>query len=270
MTLTTLQLSKPLGKTAVHEEGKGEPVVLIHGVGMQSAAWGPQVEFLSQTHRVFALDMPGHGGSDPLPAGAQLPQFVAWLHDVLSELDLGWVNLIGHSMGALVAGGFTVTHPDLVSRVALLNGVFKRSESASAAVIARAEEIGKGTFDLETPLTRWFGDSESDKAACAQVSGWLSDVNIDGYATAYNAFARGDATYAARFSEITCPFLALTGDGDLNSSPDMSRAMAAETANGRAIVIENHRHMVNLTAPDQVNAALNDWLNSPTRGGPND
>lgn len=270
MTLTTLQLSKPLGKTAVHAVGKGEPVVLIHGVGMQSAAWGPQVDFLSQTHRVLAIDMPGHGGSDPLPAGAQLPEFVTWLHDVLSELNLGRVNLVGHSMGALVAGGFTVTHPDLVSRVALLNGVFKRAKSASAAVIARAEEIGKGEFDLETPLTRWFGDSESDMAACAQVSGWLSDVNIDGYATAYNAFARGDATYAARFSEITCPFLALTGDGDLNSSPDMSRAMAAETANGRAIVIENHRHMVNLTAPDQVNDALNDWLNSPTRGGPHD
>ncbi len=270
MTLTTLQLSEPFGKTAVHTTGEGDPVVLIHGVGMQSAAWGPQIDALAQTHRVIALDMPGHGGSDPLPSGAQLPDFVAWLHAVLTALDLGPVNLAGHSMGALVSGGYAVTHPDMVKRVALLNGVYRRGEAASAAVIARAEEIGQGTFDLETPLTRWFGDSDTDKAACAQVSGWLSDVNIDGYATAYGAFARGDATYADRFGEITCPFLALTGDGDLNSSPEMSRAMADAVQNGRAVVIEGHRHMVNLTAPDLVNDILKDWLNTPVSGGQND
>jgi len=270
MMLTTLQLSEPFGKTAAYTAGEGDPVVLIHGVGMQSAAWGPQIDALAQTHRVIALDMPGHGGSDPLPSGAQLPDFVAWLHAVLMALDLGPVNLAGHSMGALVSGGYAASHPDMVKRVALLNGVYRRAEAASTAVIARAEEIGQGAFDLETPLTRWFGDSDTDKAACAQVSGWLSDVNIDGYATAYGAFARGDATYADRFGEITCPFLALTGDGDLNSSPEMSRAMADAVQNGRAVVIEGHRHMVNLTAPDLVNDILKDWLNTPVSGGQND
>lgn len=38
------------------------PVVLIHGVGLQSVAWHPQIAALSQTHSVIAVDMPGHGG----------------------------------------------------------------------------------------------------------------------------------------------------------------------------------------------------------------
>ena len=64
MTSTTLQLSEPFGTVAYREvglthAGKAAPVVLIHGVGMQSAAWGPQIEFLAQTHHVIALDMPG-------------------------------------------------------------------------------------------------------------------------------------------------------------------------------------------------------------------
>lgn len=274
MMSTTLQLSDPYGKVAVQAAGAGDPVVLIHGVGMQSAAWGPQVKALSRTHRVFAIDMPGHGGSDALPTGAQLPDFIAWLQAVLIALEVGPVSLAGHSMGALIAGGFAISHPDMVARVALLNGVYRRSDAARAAVVARADEIRQGSFDLETPLKRWFGESDVDREACAQVSGWLSGVNLGGYVTAYEAFARGDATFADRFGEITCPFLAITGDGDLNSSPAMSEAMAEAAQNGRAIVIPGHRHMVSLTAPAEVNAALQAWLNSPidrtADGGAND
>lgn len=268
MTLTTLPPYKscalPHGELAYREAGAGDPVVLIHGVGMQSAAWAPQIAALSHSHRVIALDMPGHGGSAPLPQVAQLSDFIEWLNSALDALELGTVSLAGHSMGALIAGGYAATHPERLARVALLNGVYRRQSAARDAVIARADMIRSGGFDLETPLARWFGDSPMDQAARAQVSGWLSNVNIDGYATAYGAFARGDETYADRFADIPCPLLALTGDGDLNSTPAMAQAMAEAAPNGHAMVIEGHRHMVNLTAPDAVNAALISWLAAPS------
>ncbi|KIC26852.1 MULTISPECIES: alpha/beta fold hydrolase [unclassified Leisingera] len=262
MTSTILPLSEPYGAVSCHRAGEGSPLVLIHGVGMQSAAWGPQIEAFAQTHEVIALDMPGHGGSAPLPEGAELPDYVAWLHAVLQALDLGPVSLAGHSMGALIAGGYAVSHPENAARVALLNGVFRRSSDARAAVEARAAEIRAGSFDLETPLARWFGQSETDQAARAQVGEWLSAVNLAGYAAAYTAFARGDSTYADGFAGIPCPLLALTGDGDPNSTPAMAQAMADAAPQGRAVVIEGHRHMVNLTAPAAVNAALQGWLDT--------
>ncbi|MBO9479385.1 alpha/beta fold hydrolase [Shimia sp. R11_0] len=270
MTSTTLQLSEPYGEVALSVAGSGEPVVLLHGVGMQSAAWEPQIATLAKSHHVIALDMPGHGGSAPLPSSAKLPEFVSWLAAVLDALDLGAVNLAGHSMGALVASGLAVLHPKKVRRLALLNGVFRRSVDARAAVMARANQIREGAFDLETPLARWFGDGVNDQAASAQVAGWLSEVNIDGYATAYSAFACGDAIFADRFGEIACPVLTLTGDGDVNSSPEMSRVMAGAVQNGRAIVLDGHRHMLNLTAPEQVNEILLDWLSLSVSGGDND
>ncbi|MBT2131028.1 alpha/beta fold hydrolase [Aliiroseovarius lamellibrachiae] len=273
MTLTTQpqcnslkSLTVPsLGPVAYREVGnpKLTPLVLLHGVGMQSAAWGPQLDAFSDKHHVFALDLPGHGGSDPLPKGAGLAEFVGWLHAVLSHLKLGPVNLAGHSMGALIAGGYAVTHPNMVARVALLNGVFLRTDAARAAVEARADEILDGQFDLETPLVRWFGPSAFEQKICAQVSGWLSSVDPGGYATAYGAFARGDALYADRFAGLTAPLLALTGADDPNSTPEMSAAMADRARNGQAVVINGHRHMVNLTAPDQVNSALDAWLLRP-------
>jgi pimeloyl-ACP methyl ester carboxylesterase len=265
MTSTTLPPSEQSGGIAFRTQGQGEPLILLHGVGMQSAAWSPQIAALSATHRVIALDLPGHGGSAPLLPGSGLSDYVAWLYAALKALGTGPVNLAGHSMGALIAGGFAATHPDMLRRVALLNGVYCRDEQARTAVIARAELIAGGSFDLETPLTRWFGDGAVDLAARDQVAGWLSEVDRGGYGTAYAAFARGDATYADRYPDITCPFLALTGDGDLNSSPAMSRAMADAVQDGQALVIDGHRHMVNLTAPEAVNDALTDWLARPTQ-----
>lgn len=263
MTSTTLHLSKSGATVACRAQGAGEPLVLLHGVGMQSAAWGPQLDALHHDYRVIAVDLPGHGGSDPLPQGSTLPAFVAWLDDVIATLNLGPVNLAGHSMGALIAAGFAVTHPDMTRRVALLNGVYHRDDTAGAAVLARAAEIKRGKVDTQTPLARWFGTSTTDTDARKQVSDWLNAVDLAAYGTAYSAFAGGDKTYADQLPHIACPFLALTGDGDHNSTPQMSRAMAAQAQHGEAVVIEGHRHMVNLTAAEQVNTHLLAWLKRP-------
>lgn len=240
------------------ESGSGAPTLLIHGVGMRAEAWGPQ---MGLPGRILALDMPGHGGTSRLAPGAELPDYVAWAAGAIEALGLGPVNVAGHSMGALVALGLAVSHPGLVGRVALLNGVHRRTPEARAAVIARAEAIAAGEFDLETPLNRWFQPGE--EAARAAVSGWLAGVDRQGYAMAYRAFSRGDATYADQLGRIACPALMLTGADDPNSTAEMARAMAAAAPQGRAVVIEGHRHMVNLTAPAAVNAALADWLASP-------
>lgn len=268
MTLTTLRLSKSGRRVSFRDCGTGDVIVLLHGVGMQSAAWTPQIAALCCTHRVVALDLPGHGGSDPLPNESQLPDFVAWCGEVLQALNLGPVNLIGHSMGALIALGVAVSHPKMVRRLAVLNIVFRRDADARAAVIARAADIQAGHIDLDTPLARWFDAGTDDATARRDVASWLNDVDRQGYATAYTAFAQGDATYAADLSDIACPFLALTGDGDHNSTPAMAKTMAKRAQNGRSEVIVGHRHMANLTAPEQVNAHLLAWLNMPDLHSP--
>ncbi len=263
MDPTTLQLSKPFGHVAYKASGQGEPLVLIHGVGMQCAAWDPQMAALSATHHVIAVDIPGHGGSDPLSADALLPDFVAWLHAVLQSFDLGPVNIAGHSMGALIAGGYALEHPQATRRVALLNAVHCRTPHARSAVEQRAVNIAQGQMDFQAPLTRWFGDSPIEKEARALVTGWLSDMDISSYATAYHAFATGDRIYADRWSAVSCPMLALTGDADLNSTPWMSKNMARAAQNGTVKILSGHRHMINLTAPDEVNTILLDWLARP-------
>jgi len=252
-----LRLSDGLS-VRILEAGAGEPILLIHGVGMRAEAWAPQIAALASDHSVIAVDMPGHGESDPLPEDAKLPAYVAWAARVIEALGCGPVNLAGHSMGALIAAGVAIEHPGLVRRVALLNGVHRRSTEQRQAVLARAAEISRGDMNIEGPLSRWFSaDHPEVRRAVAE---WLRSVSPSGYATAYAAFAEGDSLYADRMTEIRCPALMLTGDGDANSSPEMAASMARAAPLGQALVIDGHRHMVNLTAPEVVTKALRDWL----------
>lgn len=245
-------------------QGGDTPLLLIHGVGMCADAWAPQIQALSEEYRVIAVDMPGHGGTSPLPPTARLPEFVAWAARLIQALDLGPVNVAGHSMGALVAAGLAVEHPELVRRVALLNAVYRRSPQASAAVLARADELARGEGSIDGPLDRWFGPDEV--AIRNQVAGWLKQMDLQSYATAYRSFAEGDRIYADRLQAISCPALVLTGEGDQNSSPQMSRDIADRIPQGQAVIVADHRHMVNLTAPGIVNDAMQAWLK--TQGGP--
>ncbi len=260
MTFPTRPRSSTPGGVAYVDIGEGEPVVLLHGVGLQLEAWDPQIEYLALTHRVIAMDLPGHGASVPIAKGSTLASFVDWFIRALNELDLHTVNVAGHSMGALIAGGCAVTSPERVRRVALLSAVFRRDGAAAAAVRARAAEIAAGQLDRLAPLSRWFDDADQSSELSQRIAQWLTEVDIDAYATAYGAFAEGDSTYADGWPEVECPVLFLTAELDPNSTPRMSVDLAAATPHGEAYIIANHRHMVNMTAPVEVNTALKNWL----------
>lgn len=257
MMQRTLLLSEGR-KVRILEAGQGTPVFLLHGVGMRAEAWGPQIEALSAKAHVIAADMPGHGESDLLAGDPRLPEYVAWAAEVIEALGVAPCAVAGHSMGSLIAAGLAVSRPDLVARVALVNGVHRRAPEARAAVLARADEIAAGHGSIEGPLDRWFAPEEHQWRA--QVGQWLREVPQAGYAAAYRAFAEGDGVYADRIGEITCPLLALTGEGDANSTPQMSETMAAMAPKGRATIIKGHRHMVNLTAAEAVSQEMRHWL----------
>ncbi|MBX5132834.1 alpha/beta fold hydrolase [Rhizobium lentis] len=246
--------------TAYHESGSGEPLVLIHGVGLRLEAWAPQIAFLSAGHRVIAVDMPGHGESAKLAAGSRLEEFVAWFGRFLDDMAIETTNVAGHSMGALVSGGAAATFGERISRVAYLNGVYRRDPEAKAAVLARAAAIPVTGVDKEGPLARWFGDDPDSLVARELTREWLSLVDPEGYAVAYAAFAGGDETYADRWKDVRGPALFLTGSDDPNSTPLMATQMSALAHKGWARIVEGHRHMVNLTAPDIVNSLLAEWL----------
>ena len=71
-------------------------LIFIHGVGIQSDVWQPQIEYFSKTYRVIVYDLLGHGES-PVQKKATLDDYVKQLYLLSKKLHLSSFSLIGHS-----------------------------------------------------------------------------------------------------------------------------------------------------------------------------
>lgn len=235
-------------------------VVLIHGVGMNQTVWSPQIEALTASYQVVVYDMLGHGDSALPTAAPTLHEYASQLQALLDAMHIERAHVVGHSMGALVALEFALMHPQRTLSVVALNAVYDRTPAQREAVMTRAATLGDVPLDtgVDATLSRWFGDPVPGHLtqAAQGVRGLLLSVDPVGYARTYRLFACSDNAHVGRLASLAVPALFLTGECDPNSSPAMSRAMAAATPFGRAEIIASERHMMNLTDPEGVNERL--------------
>src|SRR6478752_3336674 len=103
------------------DEGAGDVVLLIHGIGGSSECWREVVERLAKRHRVIAVDLLGHGQSDKPRGDYSLGAFAVWLRDFLDALNIHEATVIGHSFGGGVALQFAHQHKEYCRRLVLIS-----------------------------------------------------------------------------------------------------------------------------------------------------
>jgi pimeloyl-ACP methyl ester carboxylesterase len=97
------------------DEGRGDPIVLIHGNGGRLEAWSDYGVFpaFARDHRVIAFDVRGHGKSaKPHDPAAYGPEMGLDIVRLLDHLGINRAHIIGYSMGAVIAAKLLTTHPD--------------------------------------------------------------------------------------------------------------------------------------------------------------
>jgi pimeloyl-ACP methyl ester carboxylesterase len=265
------------GATAYWAGGRGAPVVLIHGVGLDATIWEAQAVALAERYRVVAYDMLGHGRSAHPPGARTLGDFVTQLSELLDALGLGRVALVGFSMGGLVARAFAAAYPERVSHLALISTASERSPEEQAAILARL-----GQAEIEGPsslvagaLERWF--SPDFRAArpevVARIRERLAANDGEGFLAAYRVFAEADSQMAGFLESqgldgggwIGYPTLVLTGEEDPGSSPAMARRLADAIARARCLILPGMRHLALMEAPEAVTNPLIDFLEQQAR-----
>ena len=120
--------------------GAGRPVVLVHGLGGAAANWVAVAPALARRRRVLVLDLPGHGGSSPLPAVPNLNPFADVVATLLHREDAAPAALVGHSLGGVVALRLALRHPDSVEAIVL----------AGAAGISSATRLAEAALTVST------------------------------------------------------------------------------------------------------------------------
>jgi pimeloyl-ACP methyl ester carboxylesterase len=129
----------------------GQLVVLIHGVSGPMMVWDNNVDALTEAgYQVLRFDLYGRGGSERVKKNYDLPLYLRELTELLTVLKLEKpLNLVGSSMGAIIATAFTLEHPEKVQRLALIGPAgFKARLPASIRSI-EVPEVSDLIFKIE-------------------------------------------------------------------------------------------------------------------------
>ena len=244
-------------------EGGAEdvPLVLIPGFGGDINIFVFNQETLAATRPVYALDLPGHGGSSKDVGEGDLAFFVQVLADFLDEMEMGKAHLAGHSMGGAVAGAFALAHPERVASVILI---------ASAGL---GEEINNDYIEgfiaanrrkeMKNVLGLLFADP--DLVTRQLVQDVLQYKRKDGVdealrTVADKVFPDGRQAGVQDLSETEVPILAIWGRED-------EIVPASHTGNlpphARVEILEGKGHSVQMEAAGKVNRLIEDFLQNP-------
>ena len=151
-----------------HGNGRGDPLVLLHGVATSRLIWRHVTAPLSGARRVIAVDVPGFGESSPAGAGFEL----SGVADALArQLELERFDLLGHSLGGALAVALAARHPGRVRKLVLVSpaGLAPRAQNVAAALghaaqaaVALRRRVG-GRLVEHAPA-RWamFGSTVAD------------------------------------------------------------------------------------------------------------
>jgi pimeloyl-ACP methyl ester carboxylesterase len=241
------------------------PIVLVHGVGLDRHMWAPFSAALGLP--TIAYDMLGLGDADKPEGPYTLSMYAEQLRSVAARIGGAPVDVVGFSMGALVAQRFAADHPSLVRRLVLVSGVFDRTADERAAIVARVAEVRSGNYadSIEPAIERWFTPAfAADHPDTVQAVRQRMLANeVRSYANAYEVFATGDEELVPLAPRIAAPTLVVTGADDQRSTPAMTKRLAAALPNGRAAVLPGVRHLLPLEQPELLADMVRHFLHEP-------
>jgi pimeloyl-ACP methyl ester carboxylesterase len=117
-------------------EGKGRPILCIHGITANSRFWDCLASALALHHRVIAMDLRGRGLSDKPPTGYSIEHHCKDILALMNDQGLERPVLMGHSLGAFISLVFAAQYPQKVDHLILVDGGGKLSETQMSKVFA--------------------------------------------------------------------------------------------------------------------------------------
>ncbi len=251
------------------EAGSGERAfVLVHGFTGSRDDWAEVLPELARGGRTVAPDLRGHGGTaNPGDAaGYTFERLVADVVGWLDALGLARVDLLGHSMGGMVAQRLALAHPERVASLVLMDTAPGPVEVLPAAVLEAASQVARndGTGAL-LPAMRGAAASDPRRPAssrrCEERMGaeryWerierkMHAMDPEAFAT-LGALLTTHAPILERLGTLACPTLVMVGAED-TPFLEPSRAMAAAIPGAELVIVPDAAH-----SPQLENTAA--WL----------
>jgi pimeloyl-ACP methyl ester carboxylesterase len=262
-------------RIAYRDEGAGEVLLLIHGMGGSSSSWRELLPLLAKKYRVIAPDLLGHGLSDKPRGDYSTGAFAVLLRDLLDGLGIPTATIVGHSLGGGIAMQFAHQHRDYCQRLILISSgglgadvgnllrVLSLPGSELLLNLLASRPVLHATDALRIRLSLDGKVSRFSETMRAQ--SWMKDGD------SRRAFLRTLRSVVDHRGQAVCalsrlhynaelPALIITGEQDRVIPVAHAQAAHAALPNSRLHVLPDVWHHPQVERPDTVMALIDDFI----------
>ena len=247
----------------------GPPVLFLHAVGLDLTWWDGQFAALAGERDLLAFDLPGHGLSAPLDGPPSFQRLALAAARVVEEAAAGPADVVGVSVGGMIAQALALIRPDLVRSLTLVASLCTFPDPVRAALRERAAIARQEGMTAIAPMTqaRWFPEpfrnarpDIMDRAAKS-----LLRHDREAHAAMWDMIA--DLDLETELPRIACPVLVVAGAEDPNAPPAAGRRIAELISGAAYQELAGVGHLPPIEAPTIFNDLLRKLLtvgNKPT------
>ena len=245
-------------------DNKTEPLVFIHGVGLNHKMWDSQIASLNN-YSTITYDLLGHGKTPYNKKEVTLNDFSNQLDYLLKFLKIDKINLVGFSLGSLIALDFASKFQDKLKSLTVIGATYKRTAEQKALVIERFEQAKLNRPISKQALKRWFTDKYLNDYP-EIYDQFIKILTKDGedhlnFLKAYKLFAYHQDN-SDLIKRIKTKTLVMTGSDDSGSTIKMSKSLSDDLINSSFIEINNGKHLCSIECADDVNINIKNFINN--------
>jgi pimeloyl-ACP methyl ester carboxylesterase len=275
-------IALPNGESLAYVERgppRGPAVVLIHGFTDSARDWVPMLPYLSKHYRLILVDIRGHGRSGKPECCYSRLDFAYDIKLLLDALGIRRADIVGHSLGSIIAQTFAEYWPHRTAHVVLISSTagvppaaakippqwnFSAEINKLKEPIAADSPFMKAWWDSPTPVDPDFIRRERIDAAGIPLRVWLAVLD-QGLRASGDLGLRSDVVFAdlqSTLPRLKAPTLLIWGGKDPIMEPDMREPLRQGLPNAKVKIYDELGHNPFWEDPRGVAQVINDFLNS--------
>ena len=254
------------------DEGKGFPIVLVHGTASSLHTWDDWSKELLKTNRVIRMDLPAFGLTGPnKTADYSIKAYTSFLNDLLTKLHVEKFYLAGNSLGGNIAWNYAAEHPDKVEKLVLVDASGLPTNKPQPAIFKMAKTpflnllflYVTPKFFIKKNMEEVYADGSkiTDELVTRYHKMALRVGNRQAFIDrAKTDFKLGSKANYNKLKSINTSTLLIWGAQDNWIPLDNGKRMDSILPNSKLVVLENSGHVPMEENPQESFAFLNEFL----------
>ncbi len=218
-------------------------IVFINSLGTDFRIWEDVVDELRSDYSILLFDKAGHGLSQEPNGEWSMQNYVDDLKELLDELEISKINLVGLSIGGMISILFASQYASFIDKLVLCDTAPKIGQARDWNTRIKTIELKGISFLSEMILERWFANEFrlNNPVELVGYQMMLEKTSAKGYNWACQSIRNIDLT--EKMDDISLPVLCICGGEDLSTPPALVKDMAAKISNAKYVEIEGTGHL---------------------------